>query len=243
MQTFGDGLHVMRRTSGHGAPRRGAEDRQHPVVAEKHEQVARRIPQCVTATAGPHRRHQRRDEVRDEERRKSVPPQKCVQRLQIVGSAVVVEHPARSAVKSADLEQHSQIAGSGRMPRREKSACAQRPGVLQTAGFCAHRHRHVGFLGTDPELVEQAAQRRIGAVVVNEEGRVDTDDGAVPAVDRMGMCVTAQPGVGLVEGDAVTTGQHERSGQTGYTAADNRDRPTFCLRHGGIRSRGASGRP
>jgi hypothetical protein len=66
---------------------------------------------------------------------------------------------------------------------------------------------------------------------VDEEGRIDTDDGAVAAVDLVGMCVTAQPSIGLVEGDSVTTGQHERSSQTGYTAADNGDRSTFFLRH------------
>ena len=41
----------------------------------------------------------------------------------------------------------------------------------------------------------------------------------------MGVGVAAEPIVGLVEGDSVTSGQDVSRGETGYSAADDGDRP------------------
>jgi len=58
---------------------------------------------------------------------------------------------------------------------------------------------------------------------MDEKSRIDTDRGAVAAVDRMGVRVAAQPGVGLIESDAVTTGQHIGGGEASNAAADHGD--------------------
>ena len=68
----------------------------------------------------------------------------------------------------------------------------------------AHGHRHVGFAGRDAEFAEQAAQRRVGAVVVHQERRVDGDGFAVLVeLNLVGVGVPAEPGVGLVEGHVI----------------------------------------
>jgi hypothetical protein len=83
--------------------------------------------------------------------------------------------------------------------------------------------RNLRFLGDHTQLGEQLAQRRVGAVVVHEERRVDTDVGAVAAVDEVGVGMSAQPGGRLIKGDAVAAGQGERGGQASDTAADYRN--------------------
>jgi hypothetical protein len=100
-----DGPHVISRSTGHRAPGRRAENRQHAVVVEEDEQVPRRIAQRVGGGARPHRRDQRRDEVVDEVRREALPVQKGFQRLEIVGG-VPAQESGSGPVKPGDLGQH-----------------------------------------------------------------------------------------------------------------------------------------
>ncbi len=143
----------------------------------------------------------------------------------------VTQQPGRGAVKADDFGEHEQIARPGRLPAGEKPADAERPGVFQPAVVGAHRHRHLRPLGDHAQFGEQPAQRRIGAVVVHQERRVDAHGGAIAAVDEVGVGMTAQPAVGLIQRDPVTSGQHVSGGQTGDTAADHRHRAREWLLH------------
>ena len=98
-------------------------------------------------------------------------------------------------------------------------------------------------LGGDAEVVEQPAQRRVGAVVVDQESGVDADDVAVTAVQVMGVGVSADPAVGLEQGDPVAGRQHVRRRQPCDPAADDGDgAPAWLFSfHTGIRSGGRRG--
>ena len=223
---FGEARHdrfdVGRRSAGDGAPRRRAEDREHAVVLEEDEQVPGRIPHRVTRRARPHRGHQRGHEVVHEVGGEAVPVQERADGL-VVGSAV--EQPGGGRVEPLHLGQHQQVPRPGQRGQRRKqpadAACAC---VFEPAGVVAHRHRHVGLRGGDAQLVEQPAQRRIGAVVVHQEGAVDADDEPVAPVDVVGVRVPAEPGVRLEQGDAVARRQRIGGDKAGHAAADHRDR-------------------
>ena len=73
----------------------------------------------------------------------------------------------------------------------------------------------------DPEFVEQPAQRGIGPVVVDQEGRVDTDDVSVATVEKVGVCVTADAGVGLEHRHPVLRRQHVGGRQACDSTADD----------------------
>ena len=127
--------------------------------------------------------------------------------------------------KRSDLGQHRQVARPRQVPQGgEQPAEPPRPRILQAAGVAAHRHRHVGVAGGHAEFVEHPAQRRVGAVVVHQERAVDGDDLAVPAVDVVGVCVTAEPGIRLEQRDPVPLGQFVGGGQTRHAAPDDGDR-------------------
>ena len=148
----------------------------------------------------------------------------------VVGGGVVVEQARGGPVESLDLGQHRQIPrpGQGR-PGREQPAEAAGARVLEAAAVVAHRHRHVGVLGGDAEIVEQPAQRGVGAVVVNQERGVDADDVAVAAVEEVGMGVPADPAVGLEQGDLVAGRQQVGRRQPGDPAADDGDKAPAWL--------------
>ncbi len=134
-----------------------------------------------------------------------MPVHECAERFAV---GVGLQQPGRRRVEAFDLGQHQQVPRPGeRRPRREQPADAACPRVLQAAGVVAHRHRHVGVLGGDAQLVEQPAQRRVGAVVVHQEGRVDANGVAVTPIDVVGVGVPAYAGVGFEQGDPVARRQ------------------------------------
>lgn len=106
-------------------------------------------------------------------------------------------------METLDLSQHQQIAGPQGLPGREQSPKAQCASVFESDIVSAHRHRHLRLLGGNTEFGEQAAEGRIGPIVVHQERRVDTDDTACAVIHVMGVGVTAQPNVFLVQRDPV----------------------------------------
>ena len=230
VESHHDRLDIVRRSAGDGAPGRRAEHRQHSVVVEEDKQIAGRIAHRVARPGRPHRGDQRRHEVVDEVLREAVPVEERREGFVLVGG-LVAEQASRGPVEPLDLGQHRQIAAAGqRRPGREQAADAPGAGVLQPAVVVAHRHRHVGLLGGDTEVVEQPAQRRVGAVVVDQEGAVDADDVAVAAVEIMGVRVPPDPGVRLEQRDSVAGRQHVCRRQPGNPTSDDGDRAPAWLR-------------
>ena len=132
-----------------------------------------------------------------------MPVEKRRQSLVLVGG-LGAQQPGRRPMEPFDLGQHPQVAAAGqRRPGRKEAAEAPGARVLQPAVVVAHRHRHVGLLGGDPEVVEQPAQRRVRAVVVHQKRGVDADDVPVAPVEVVGMRVPADPGVRFEQGDAI----------------------------------------
>ena len=110
-----------------------------------------------------------------------------------------------------DLDQHAQEAGVEGVGRLgEDAAEAPRARVLEPAPVAAHRHAHVGGLGLDPELAEQPEQVRVGAQVVHDEAAVDREQSPVARDDVVGVRVTAEARLGLVQRDVVLTLQQVR---------------------------------
>jgi len=100
-------------------------------------------------------------------------------------------------VEADDLAQHPQVARARGGAGGEQAADAAGTGILQAATVAVARHAHVGVLGGDAELAEQAQQCRVGALVVHDEAGVDGERGAAAAGDFVGVGVPAEPGVGL----------------------------------------------
>ena len=148
----------------------------------------------------------------------------------VVVGGLAAQQAGSGPVEPPDLGQHRQVAGPGqRRPGGEQPADAPGACVLQPAVIVAHRHRHVGLLGGDAEVVEQSAQRRVGAVVVHQERRVDADDVAVAAVEVVGVRVPPDPGVGLEQRDSIPARQHVCRRQPGNPTSDDGDRPSAWL--------------
>ena len=142
----------------------------------------------------------------------------------VVAGGLVAQQPGGGPVESLHFGQHRQIARAGqRRPGREQPSDAPCACVFQPAAVVAHRHRHVGLLGGDPEVVEQPAQRRIGAVVVHQECGVDPDHVAVTAVQVMGVGVSTDSAVSLEQRDPVAARQQVRRCQPCDSATDDGD--------------------
>ena len=140
---------------------------------------------------------------------------------------VVVEQLGGLAVESLDLGEHSEVARPGQIrQRREQPADAAGTRVLEARAASSRTDIDMSVsLRRDAELGEQPAQRGVGAVVVDQERRVDADDVAVAAVDEVGVRMSAESGVGLEQGDPVAGRQHVGRRQAGNAAADDGDRP------------------
>ena len=84
------------------------------------------------------------------------------------------------------------------------------------------RHPHLGVLDLDPELAQQRRERRVVAVIVDDEPGVDP---ALPAriVDADRVRVPADAALGLVEGDRVGGVEGPRGGEAGDPGADDGD--------------------
>ena len=137
-----------------------------------------------------------------------------------------VDRPAAPAPAggSGDLREHPEVRRPRQVVARgEQAAPAQRAGPLQAGPVVADRHRHLGLLGRDPELGEQAEQHRVGAAVVHDEAGVDrvSPSARRGLLDEVGVGVAAEPVVGLVEGDVRGPGRDVRRGQPGDAGADH----------------------
>ena len=138
--------------------------------------------------------------------------------------AVAVEQATSGAVEALHLHQHPEEAGVGGVGRLgEDPAEALGARVLEPAAVAAHRHAHVGRLGVDAELAEQAQQRGVRAQVVHDEPAVDGHDAAVGGHDVVGVRVATEARLGLVERHVALALQHVRGGESGDTRADDGD--------------------
>ena len=176
------------------------------MVVEEREEVARRVVEGAGGIAGPHRRHQRPEEARGEVLAEADPGDERPERLLV---ALRVDRGGQDlggvTVEPLDLGQHPQVREVEQVANRgEEAARAERTRILDAplvrGPVDADRHAHVGVAGLDAELGEEAQQRRVGPVVVDDEPGVD-GDGASPDVHKVGVGMTAEPVVGLVQRD------------------------------------------
>ena len=129
---------------------------------------------------------------------------------------------ARASVEALHLHEHPEEARVARVPRvGEHAAEPARTRILEPAAVAAHGHAHVGGLRLDPELVEQPEQVRVRAVVVDDEPAVDREHALVGGEHVVGVRVTAQPRLGLVERHVVVALQDVRRGEAGDARADD----------------------
>ena len=191
----GDGLDIRVRPAVDGAPRRRPEHRQHAVVIEEGEEVARRVAARGCCVARPHRGDERQHEVFAEVRGEVLAVEEVVERLVGVGG---VEKCARRPVESGHLAEHAKVAASRGVARGgEQPGEAEGARILEAGHRRADRHRHVGVLGCHAQLGEEAQQRRVGAVVVDDETGIDADDTSVGHGHRVRVGVAAQSVVGF----------------------------------------------
>jgi hypothetical protein len=59
---------------------------------------------------------------------------------------------------------------------------------------------------------------------VHQERGVNADDGCVSPVDEVGMCMAAEPRVGLIQRDPVPPGQRAGGCEASDATSDNRHR-------------------
>ena len=134
-----------------------------------------------------------------------MPLEERCKRFQSSSAELVAQQPGGGAVESLDLGQHQQIAGPGQRSTTTGTArrCPRAPAYSSPLSSSRTDIDMSVVLGGDSEVVEQPAQRRVGAVVVDQERGVDADHVAVTAVQVVGVGVTADPGVRFEQGDAV----------------------------------------
>ena len=205
------------------APGGRAEDAEHPVVVEELEEVAGGVVQGDIGVARPHRGDEGLHEVPLEVRREPAGPQEVPQRRVDPPESFgrVSEEGPRAAVEARDLDDQPQVRRVRQVgPAREQSAQAERAGVLEAGRVVAHRQRHLGLLGRDTELVEEAEKRRVGVLVVDDEAGVD-GQGALTLRHQMGVGVAAEAVVGLEERDARRFRGDVGCRQSGDTGADD----------------------
>ncbi len=144
---------------------------------------------------------------------------------------------AGPAVEPGDFQQHPQVAAAqqGGRPGNDAAPLGPCAGVFQAAAVAADGHAHFGVLGFDAELGEQAQERGVRPLVVDDEAGVHAQGGPVPLRHIVGVGVAAEPGVRLEERYPVLPVQHVRGGQPRHSAADDGDPPACrnpcCLRH------------
>ena len=129
------------------------------------------------------------------------------------------------SVESPDLQQHAdepRIEEAVRLG--DNAAQPAAAGILQPALLAPHAHAHLGGTHLDGELAEELAQPGVGHVVVDDEPAVDGVPPAVRAADVVGMRVTAEPVLGLKDGDLVGAGEKVGSGQAGDSCPDDGNR-------------------
>ena len=197
------------------------------MVGEEGEEVARGVLQRHLGVAGPHGRHERLHEVAHEVGGEAVLGQEVTQRLVV---AFRGEHGLRAAVEARDLREHPQVRRSAQVPAgREHSLATQGAGPLQVGVVVADRHRHLRLLRGHAELGEDPQQGRVGASVVDDEAGVDAQSGAGGIDHVVGVGVTAEPVVGLVDRDGRGAGGDVGGHQAGHAGAHDRDRARWVL--------------
>jgi hypothetical protein len=224
----GDAPHVLLRPTDDGAPLRGAEDTQHPVMLQEREQVTRRVAAGRLRITGPHGSHQRRHEVPHEILREPSPAQELLQGLVLRGARFPCRQETTGpAVETQDLHQHPQIRRTSQVPPvSEQSDDTAGAGVLQPRAAVrvvgTDRQGHLRRSGADTQIGEQAQQHRVGAVVVHDEPGVDvhlTTGGG----DGRGVGVSPGALVGVVQGDLRPSREFVGGGQPADARADHGD--------------------
>ena len=100
------------------------------------------------------------------------------------------KQPPGQAVEADHVGQHAQEVRAGQIAPLGEDRGERRPPPLKAGTLVGHAEAHVAGLGGDPELVEEATEQRIGALVVDEEPGVDVT-GQLGQFDLMGMRVAA----------------------------------------------------
>ena len=116
----------------------------------------------------------------------------------------------------AGTEAHQDEAGA-------EAGQAALPRVLDPAAGAADRHAHLGGLSHDAEFAEQPCQQRVGALVVDDEPRVDGHLGAAGLRDQARVGVPAEPVIGLEDGHLVGAGQDVGCREPADAAPDDGD--------------------
>ena len=106
-----------------------------------------------------------------------------------VGRRVGQEAPGQ-AVEADHVGQHAQEVGPGQVAPLGEDGGERRPPPLEAGALVGHAEAHVAGLGGDPELVEEATEQRVGALVVDEEPGVDVT-GQLGQFDPVGVRVAA----------------------------------------------------
>ncbi len=109
-----------------------------------------------------------------------------------------------------------QVASAARTGR---AGC---PRVLEPPAPVGDREAHLGRLGGDAELVEQAFEAGVVAVVEDDEAGVDPVL-AIAVVDPDRVGVAAEPVAGLVDDDLVLAVQQMGGNEARDSGSDDRD--------------------
>ena len=176
--------------------------------------MLRRIRAGVSITGRPHTRHQWDSEVVHE----VVAVVPAFEELSPgeIGRHGAIEQFASSSMKTRHLEEHPQESrleescGLGSDPAESTTA-----GVLQPALRAVDAHAHLGGLGLDPELPEDAQQVGIRALVVHDEPGVHVPCPAIRSGDRVGVGMTPEAIVRLEQRDRVRVAKRVGGNQTG----------------------------
>ena len=186
-----------------------------------------RVPSGRTRCARPDAGDERQRKVTDEVVVEAFPDKELTPRQVGVGRATG-QHSTGGTVEPWDLRGQPEKAGRHDVARLgEEPAWALATAVLEPAAVAADAERHLALLADDAELVEQPAQRRIGALVEDDETAVDGPIDAIGEADAMGVGVATPTIVGLEQCDVVRAGHDVRRRQARDAAANDGDRGTI----------------
>ena len=106
----------------------------------------------------------------------------------------------RQTVEAHDVGQHAQEARGDDIAALGKHTIQIAATPLPSACRGLHRKRHIRRCAGHAQALEQRDQARVGALVVDQEARVDTMLDAFESYIH-GMCMAAKPALGLVQRD------------------------------------------
>jgi hypothetical protein len=200
-------------------PLRSVAGGEEAVVGEEREQVGRRVLQRVALTGRPHARDDGQGVVLHEVIAEPVQ----LEELSVGqgGGAVLVEQREGELLESPDAQQEApERRVEDPAPLREDAPDTAAADVRQPTAVAPDAHAHLGRPDRHVELVEEAPQQRVGAVVEHDETRVDA---GVLAADRhlVGVGVTAETVLAFEDRDVVSAREQVGGRQPGHAGTDH----------------------